>query len=256
MDIAKFITQFIYRIRYWLLWGSLFVTGLVIYFTQFLPFSYTVEGSIYAGITNSTSIDGSSINYATINSSFDNLINIAKSRGTLEKVSVRLLANALTYGEEWKDNQYIQAAHYRQLLQITPKEVLALVNRKNVEKTVENLSNYRTKSKNNFVYAVFNKPVAFYSASALNTIEVKRAGNSDILNIDYTSADPGMTQQTVSILIDELVKAYEILRFKSTQDVIEYFKRQVRIAKEELSMESKPACAILASWESGNWSSP
>lgn len=63
---------------------------------------------------------------------------------------------------------------------------------------------------------MFNRPVAFYSANALNKIEVKRAGSSDILNITYTSADPGITQQTVSILIDELIKAYEILRFKAT----------------------------------------
>ena len=43
MDIAQFIANFIYRIRYWLLWGTLIITGIVIYFTQFLPFSYTVE---------------------------------------------------------------------------------------------------------------------------------------------------------------------------------------------------------------------
>ena len=237
MDIAQFISQFIYRIRYWLLWGTLFVTGLVIYFTQFLPYSYTVESSIYAGVTNSTTVDGTTVNYTVINSTFDNLINIAKSRGTLEKVSIRLLANAFTYGEEWKDNHYIQAKHYRQLLQITPKEVLQLVDRKNVEKTTENLTAYRKEQANNFVYSMFNRPVAFYSANALNKIEVKRAGTSDILNITYTSADPGITQQTVSILIDELIKAYENLRFKATNDVIAYVEEQVRFTTQALNRE-------------------
>lgn len=237
MDIAQFISQFLYRIRYWLLWGTLFVTGLVIYFTQFLPYSYTVESSIYAGVTNATAIDGTTVNYNVVNSTFDNLISLAKSRGTLEKVSIRLLANALTFGEEWSDNHYIQAKHYRQLLQITPKEVLALVDRKNVQKTVENLTAYRKENEKNFVYAMFNTVVPFYSAHALDEIEVKRAGNSDVLDISYTSADPGITQQTVSILIDELIKAYEILRFKATNDVIAYFKEQVRIAKNELGMQ-------------------
>ena len=96
-DIMLFISQFFYRIRYWLLWGTLFVTGLVIYFTQFLPYSYTVKSSLYAGITNSTSLDGASINFSVVTATFDNLISIAKSRGTLEKVSLRLLANSLTY---------------------------------------------------------------------------------------------------------------------------------------------------------------
>ena len=233
MDIAQFVSQFIYRIRYWLLWGTLFVTGLVIYFTQFLPYSYTVESSIYAGVTNSTTVDGTTVNYTVINSTFDNLINIAKSRGTLEKVSIRLLANAFTYGEEWKDNHYIQAKHYRQLLQMTPKEVLQLVDRKSVEKTITNLTTYRKEQANNFVYSMFNRPVAFYSANALNKIEVKRAGSSDILNITYTSADPGITQQTVSILIDELIKAYEILRFKATNDVIAYFEEQALNREED-----------------------
>lgn len=239
MNIAQFISQFIYRIRYWLLWGSIIVTGLVVYFTQFLPYSYTVESSLYAGVTNATAIDGGTINYLTINSTFDNLINIAKSRGTLEKVSVRLLANALTYGEEWKNNHYIQAKNYRQLLQIAPKEVLALVDRKDVKKTADALFAYRKENGNNFVYSMFNRPVAFYSANALNKILVTRAGNSDILNLSYTADDPGITQQTLIILIDELLKAYEILRFKATNDVIAYFEEQVRLAKVRLNEEEE-----------------
>ena len=237
MDIAQFITQFIYRIRYWLLWGNLFVTGLVIYFTQFLPYSYTVESSLYAGVTNGTAINGENVSFNIINSTFDNLINIAKSRGTLENVSIRLLANSLTFGEEWKDNQYIQAKHYRQLVQITPKEVLALVDRKDFSKTLTNLMTYKKNDSKNFIYALFNRSEPFYSAKALDKIEVKRAGNSDILDINYTSADPGLTQQTVSLLIDELIKAYEILRFKATNDVIAYFKEQVRLAKNNLNNE-------------------
>ncbi|MDR0894077.1 MAG: hypothetical protein LBN06_02065 [Prevotellaceae bacterium] len=237
MDIAKFISQFFYRIRYWLLWGTLFVTGLTIYFTQFLPYSYTVDSSLYAGVTNATTIDGTSVNYMTINSTFDNLIGIAKSRGTLSKVSVRLLANSLTYGEEWKDNHHIQAKHYRQLLQTTPPEVLALVDRKDANKTLSNLTAYRKEEASNFVYSMFNRPVPFYGADALSEVLVKRSGNSDILDITYTSADPGITQKTVVILIDELLKAYDILRFKSTNDVIAYFEEQVRLAKMKLTEE-------------------
>lgn len=237
MDILQFISQFFYRIRYWLLWGPLFVTALVVYFTQFLPFSYTVKSSLYAGVTNSTSLDGSNINFSVVNSTFDNLISIAKSQGTLKQVSIRLLANSLTFGEEWKDNEYIQASHYRQLLQITPKEVLALVDRKDVVKTLQNLQAYSKEDKNNFIYAIFNRPVAFYSMRALEGISIKRIGNSDILDIEYTSADPGITQKTVSILIDELIKAYEVLRFKATNDVIAYFEEQVRLAKIRLNKE-------------------
>ena len=237
MDILLFISQFLYRIRYWLLWGTLFVTGLVIYFTQFLPYSYTVKSSLYAGITSSTSLDGAAVNFSVVAATFDNLVNIAKSRGTLEKVSLRLLASSYTHGEEWKDNQYIQAKHYRQLLQITPKEVMELIDRKDESKTLANLTAYKKNDHNNFIYSVFNRTIAFYSMAALDRVELKRIGNSDILDISYTSADPGLPQLTVAFLIEELINAYEILRFKSTNDVIAYFEEQVRLAKVRLSEE-------------------
>lgn len=237
MDILLFISQFLYRIRYWLLWGTLFVTGLVIYFTQFLPYSYTVKSSLYAGITSSTSLDGAAVNFSVVAATFDNLVNIAKSRGTLEKVSLRLLTSSYTHGEEWKDNQYIQAKHYRQLLQITPKEVMELIDRKDESKTLANLTAYKKNDHNNFIYSVFNRTIAFYSMAALDRVELKRIGNSDILDISYTSADPGLTQLTVAFLIEELINAYEILRFKSTNDVIAYFEEQVRLAKVRLSEE-------------------
>lgn len=237
MDILLFISQFLYRIRYWLLWGTLFVTGLVIYFTQFLPYSYTVKSSLYAGITSSTSLDGAAVNFSVVAATFDNLVNIAKSRGTLEKVSLRLLASSYTHGEEWKDNQYIQAKHYRQLLQITPKEVMELIDCKDESKTLANLTAYKKNDHNNFIYSVFNRTIAFYSMAALDRVELKRIGNSDILDISYTSADPGLTQLTVAFLIEELINAYEILRFKSTNDVIAYFEEQVRLAKVRLSEE-------------------
>lgn len=237
MDILLFISQFLYRIRYRIIWGALIVTGLVIYFTQFLPYSYSVKGSIYTGVSTQTSLDGTSTNYAAIASSFDNLINIGKSQQTLQEVSLRLLANALTYGEEWNDNRFIQAKHYRQLMEIAPREVLALADRKDVNKTLEKLRNYKKEDRHNFVYRMLNSTVQFYSLSALDGIDIRRAGNSDILHISYTSADPGMTQQTVEFLIEELKKAYEILRFKATNDVIAYFEEQVRITKKKLDEE-------------------
>lgn len=86
MDIILFLSKFFYRIRYWLLWGSIIVTGLVIYFTQFLPYKYTVNSSLYAGVTSNTnSMTSDGLSIFSINSTFDNLINIAKSKGTLEK---------------------------------------------------------------------------------------------------------------------------------------------------------------------------
>ncbi|WP_300699436.1 hypothetical protein [Bacteroides sp.] len=235
MNIIQFLSGFFYRIRYWLLWGSLFTVAMVVYFTQFLPFSYTVSSSLYAGVTNTTNIDGTQV--VNINSTFDNIINIARSKNTLSKVSIRLLATNLVHGNEWKDNMYIQAKHYRQLVQSAPKEVLALVDRSSLEKTIENLTNYRKENSNNFVYSIFNRPSPFYSSSALEAISIKRLGTSDIIELVYTSSDPGITQNTLKILEDELLKAYEVLRFSATNNAIAYFEEQVKLSKQLLTKE-------------------
>ncbi len=239
MDIILFLSKFFYRIRYWLLWGSIIVTGLVIYFTQFLPYKYTVNSSLYAGVTSNTnSMTSDGLSIFSINSTFDNLINIAKSKGTLEKVSTRLLATCYVYGDENQDTKYILARNYRALIKETPKEILSLVNRKSLDETVNNFIKYRKEDSKNFIYSIFSRPYnRFFSFKVLNTISVRRLNTSDLIEISYTNSDPGITQHTVRILEEELVKAYEDLRFGSTNNVIAYFEEQVRKSKAMLQAE-------------------
>lgn len=236
MDIILFLSKFFYRIRYWLLWGSIIVTGLVIYFTQFLPYKYTVNSSLFAGVTSSnSSMTSDGMTLFSINSTFDNLINIAKSKGTLEKVSTRLLATCLVYGNETKDTKYILAQNYKILIKETPKEVLTLVNRNSLNETTKNLINYRKEDAKNYIYAIFSRPYnPFFSFRALSTISVKRLNTSDLIDISYTCSDPGITQNTIRILEEELIKAYEEIRFGSTNNVIAYFEEQVKKSKAEL----------------------
>ena len=57
MDITLYISRFIYRIRHQLVFGTLIITALVAYFSQFLEKKYTVTTSIYTGITSNTGLD-------------------------------------------------------------------------------------------------------------------------------------------------------------------------------------------------------
>ncbi len=43
MDITLYISRFLHRIRYQLILGTLVVTALVAYFTQFMQKKYTVS---------------------------------------------------------------------------------------------------------------------------------------------------------------------------------------------------------------------
>lgn len=239
MNISLFISRFLYRIRYQLIFGSILVTALVAYFTKFLPKEYTVNTSIYTGIVSSTTLseDGSNVDYQSVNNTFDNLINLLRSQKTLENVSLNLLAINLIHGNPEKDNEYILADNYKKLVEMVPEQVKSLVNKKSVERTVENFRNYARHTPHNFIYELQNGWGPFYSFDALNTISIQRAGNSDMINLSYTSSDPGITTNTVKLFNEALLDSYNNLRYSSTNDVIAYFEGEVRKWRNRLNSQ-------------------
>ena len=235
MNISLFISRFIYRIRYQLLFGSLIVTLLVAYFTQFLPKTYTVDTTIYTGIVSSTTLTGEEVpNFQTVNNTYDNLINLIKSKSTLENVSLHLFAMNMIHGSLEEDNMYITAKNFKKLQSIVPEEIKALINKESEEKTIENLKNYKQYSPQNFLYILLNGNNPHYSYAALNRVQIKRIGSSDILELSYQSDDPGITTNTVKLLSKELLNSYNELRYRATDDAIAYFEAQVKKYREIL----------------------
>lgn len=234
MDIPLFISRFLYRIRYKLLIGSVAVTALVAYFTQFLPKTYTVETTIYTGLVSGTTIDGSG-NKQAVGTIFDNLFNLVKAQSTLENVSLRLLAMNLIYGDPDADNSYITAENYRALVVQVPEEILKLVDKNSVEVTVERFKKVEKTSSKNFIYGLLNGGAPYYSYGALSEVSVKRVQNSDMVEISYTSDDPGITTNTVKLFNEELLASYNELRYNSTDDVIKYFEDEVAKLRRQLT---------------------
>ncbi|MEG1937293.1 MAG: hypothetical protein RR132_07100 [Rikenellaceae bacterium] len=236
MDIFSQISRFLFRIRYKLIFGSLLATILAIYLTQFIPKEYSVTTTIFTGITSKTSLsdmsDGADWNVS--NNAHDNIINLVKSKSTLESISMGLLAQHLIYGDPNKDNNYISAAHYKKLIKIVPKEVLDLVDKSSEERTIENFKRYKVADPRNFIYGVFNWQHPHYSYTALSKITIKRKESSDMLEISYKNNDPGIAMNTVLLLNKELSKRYEFLLLSTSNDVIKYFEEQLKKATEEL----------------------
>lgn len=239
MDIPLFISRFLYRIRYQLLFGSLAVTLLVAYFSQFLPKTYTVNTTIYTGIVSSTSLDNNenSSSYQIVNNTFDNLIGLLRSQTTLENVALHLFARNMMYGDPEKDNMTITAKNFNKLQKLVPDEVKSLIDKTSEEKTVENLKKYLEPSSHNFLYALLNEDHPHYSYDALKKVQVKRFNNSDMVDLSYQSDDPGITTNTVRLFKDELVNNYNKLRYKATDDVIAYFEAEVNKKRNELKLE-------------------
>lgn len=236
MDITLYISRFLHRIRYQLILGALVVTALVAYFTQFMQKKYTVNTSIYTGITSNTGLESESKpDWMSVNNTFDNLVNLTKSKGTLETVSMKLLVLNLINGDSSVDNKYITAKNYQNLVSFVPKEVLNLIDKDSFERTISNLEKYKQSDTHNFLYKLFNGFTPYYSYGALSQIIVKRLGNSDLIDIAYTSTDPGITLTTVKLLSEELRISYNQLKYKTADDIVKYYEDEQKRLRSQLN---------------------
>ena len=94
MDITLYISRFIYRIRHQLVFGTLIITALVAYFSQFLEKKYTVTTSIYTGITSNTGLnDETRPDWQAVNNTYDNLVNQIKRN--LRKCLIEITSSKL-----------------------------------------------------------------------------------------------------------------------------------------------------------------
>lgn len=251
MEYVLYISRFLYRIRWWVIIGTAVITLAVIIATRNMAKTYDVEATLYTGVVSGYSIEsennGSATNWAISNNATDNLINIIQAESTLKRVSYRLYARNMIHGNLKHDNEYITAASFREIYNRTVNRkdgqaILALIDKSSEDKTLENLLKYERPDKDNFVYGLFYWYHPHYSYNALKNIKVKKIGSSDLLQISYSSNDPGIAYNTLNILMDEFVHEYRTIRYGETDKVIEYFRNELakighklRIAEDSLT---------------------
>ncbi|MDD2595442.1 MAG: exopolysaccharide biosynthesis protein [Bacteroidales bacterium] len=238
MNYVAYIIKFLYRNRFWLIFCPVIVTLIVIFYTRDLTKLYESKTTIYTGIISGYDIessDGTVVHdWNLVNSTMSNLLEIIKSKTTLNRVSMRLFAQHMMYGDPNHDNTYLRAKTYRELLAITPPSVQALIDKSSEDTTLARLYAYQEATPDNFVYGLFNWYHRHYSYSALNTINVRRIGGSDMIEISYIADDPGVAYHTLLLLNEEFVEQYRLLRFGETNNVIAYFERELARVGAEL----------------------
>lgn len=241
MKYISYFLKFFYRIRYWLIIAPLLIALLVFWKTRNMPQKYTSNCSIYTGIITGVNIlseSGVTTTSYTQSSMMDNLLNIINADQTLKQVSLRLYARIMVHGDPHKDNTYCKAGNYLFLYNHGEK-IHHLIDKSspndsiNEQRTYENLVAYETNDNSNYVYGIYQWNLPYVNRSSLQQIQVERIGNSDIIEITYTTDDPGITYQTIKILVDEFIKQYQELRFGETNNVIAYFRAELaRVGKE------------------------
>nr|WP_320038367.1 exopolysaccharide biosynthesis protein [uncultured Bacteroides sp.] len=238
MEYLLYLSRFIYRLRWWLITIPVILTLLAIYSTKHLGRTYDATTTIYTGIISGYTVEtstGAGINLTQQSTTLDNILTLITSQSTLKRVSLRLYAQNMIYGDPNRDNTHIQASTYRALLNITPKEVLKLIDKKDEKKTISNLEAYEKPEPKNFIFGLFywNHPDYCYSA-LFNKIKVNRIAGSDMIEIGYSNGDPGVAYNTLKILNEEFIEQYQQLRFGETNNVIKFFEEELAKLKKKL----------------------
>ncbi len=243
MDFIISTIRALFRHRWTILSVTVLLTLFSIFYTRHMRGGYDVKATLYTGVVSGYNLESDKrTDWSLIQNSMDNLISIIQAESTLKQVSLRLYARVLIKGDPNKDMDGITASSYRSTydhVRNSPhgKEILALIDKTSEDKTVANLERYMKPQKDNYIYGLFYYSHPFYSYNALKNIKVQRRLTSDLLDISYSSGDPGIAYNTVSILMEEFVNEYRRIRYGETDKVIEYFKSELERIGQQLRNE-------------------
>ena len=243
MDIKQLIKIFLKHV--WLLITvPVLLALIVVYLTKNQSYSYESKTRIYTGIASGYKLDQDKrVDIFATNNSFDNLINVVKSRQTLSEVGLRLIAQALLL--ENYNPIYISKENFIELRKIVPANVKELVVRPIIpddslsyhlafEQTISNFIKFKNENDTNFLYDILNYPNEHYSIKVLSEIKVQRIQLSDLIEISYESNDPGISLQTLIFITQVFIRNFKQLRENQSDAIVKYFEDQVFLSQQKV----------------------
>lgn len=198
---------------------------------------YNSKARIYTGIASGSSIElaNTKVDFRATNTAYDNLINIIKSRETLEDTSLRLFTQHMLLDSA--NEKFISKLKYQELMVEVPEEVKKLVVKNNFEKTLNNFINYKESSHYNYIYELINLKHPDYGIDQiLGKIKVRRIMSSDFVDIEYESEDAGICQNTLYILTEVFVRLNAHIKVNQSDAVVGYFDVQLKDASKNLKV--------------------
>lgn len=216
-----------------------FMAGLVYYLTMGEPKSYSSSSSIYTGIASGFTVDmrqGVGDRFM-IQSVFENVLTIMESKQVKEEVALKLIAQHLLHHLDSLQVQICSPTSLQELHNLIPEEIRKqLTVNGDFEKTFLKLQAYLHKDHTNVIYRIVHNKrfIPNYSILALNNIKFKRIKTSDLVKIDFSSADPGITMNTLIFFAEAFIKRYRFLKVSETGDIVSYFERQLLKAQIKL----------------------
>ncbi len=228
MDLFRYIVRFLYKIRWYLIILPMIALVVAWFSTRDMERVYDTNTTIYTGMITAYNIEGGTGTAGgQSQTNMTNLMILITTDATVHEVSLRLFARCMMYGNPNKDNNYISAEHFRQLYNSVPAEVKALINHNSENATYANLKAYERPSADNYVFGLTNYHPYFGINSITSRLKVIQLNKSDIIDIGFSSNDPGIAYNTLDILNDVFARQYGLLRYGETNNVIKFFEREV-----------------------------
>ena len=226
MDTFRYLVRFLYKIRWYLVILPLIALIVAWFSTRNMQRVYDTNTTIYTGMITGYNMEGNGSG-SNSQTNITNLMLIITTDNTIHEVALRLFARCMMYGNPNKDNNYITAEHFRELNATVPAEVKALIKHNSEAQTYANLKAYEKPMQDNYIFGILNHHPYFGINSITSRIKVLQLERSDIIDIAYSSNDPGIAYNTLDILNEVFKKQYEQIRFGETNNVIKFFQKEV-----------------------------
>lgn len=214
------------------------LVSVVFMFTQEQPKQYDSSTRIYTGIATGSSIvslEESKLDLFGTRIAFDNLINLIRTKTTIEEVALRLFTKHMLL--DGPKEAVIQVEHYKALMKIVPAEVKALIVKNDPEQSYLNLLEYKNKDYTNFIYELIHLGHRNYSSKEiLKEIKVSRVQSSDMVKISFNSDDPGICANTLEFINEVFVRVYANLKVNQSDAVVGYFLKEIENAIYNLNL--------------------
>ncbi|MEN1784062.1 MAG: hypothetical protein AAGF77_02890 [Bacteroidota bacterium] len=220
-----------------LLFGVPIILATMVFFlTKGQPSVYDSKARIYTAFASGSTIelDNTKFDYSKTNIAYDNLLNLIRSRTTIEEVSLKLLAQHMML--DGPNKRIISREKYEQLMEIVPSEIKDLVVADDLTATYENFKAYKEADHNNFINELLNLEHPDYSINEiLSKITVRRISISDFVDVGYQSEDPGICQNTLLILTETFIAANAQIKANQSDAVVQYFENQLNLTTKRLN---------------------
>jgi len=217
----------------WLIAIPIVLAVSIFFFTRGAKRVYVSDTTVFTGIASGYSITGSvEADFLTASTAFDNLIFLINSRETREEVAIRLMAYHLML--EDVNPALLNWNSYQNFQEVLEPELRRQLAASTFGETYDNVRAYYSADTSNEIYELLNSDADFYSLRALSAMVSSRIGASDIIRIEYETADPAICKHTLELLTDVFINRNRNLREGQTESVVGYYEVEARRAYERL----------------------